>query len=288
MTNSGKVGTDERCVNRLELRLQSLRAERRGGVAPYITAGDGGLETTLAVLRSLDAAGAACVELGVPFSDPIADGPVLQAAADRALSVGTSLSGILAMLQELRQGSRGHPPVDLPIALMSYANPLLRRGWNTVCGDLANAGVDALIVADLPFEESREMRSAAHGHGIAPIPFVAPTTSAQRVAEIAAGASGFIYVVGRVGVTGSRTEFDSEALEFLQRIRNLTDRALAVGFGIRQAEDVRQIVRYADLAIVGSALVQHIYESMDGSEDFIQAAAGAAARYTKELLKGLT
>ncbi|MFQ5518072.1 MAG: tryptophan synthase subunit alpha, partial [Acidimicrobiia bacterium] len=137
-------------MNRLEERL----ADRRPGLAPYVTAGDGGLDTTLAVLRALDRAGVTCVELGVPFSDPVADGPVLQAATARALAEGTTLDGVLSVVAGFRRGGRGAAGSDLPVAIFSYANPLLRRGWRRSCELIAAAGADALIVPDLPVEES--------------------------------------------------------------------------------------------------------------------------------------
>lgn len=274
-------------ANRLEQRLAELRRRGGKGLAPYVTAGDGGLETTLAVLRALDDAGAACVELGVPFSDPIADGPLLQQAADRALADGTTLAGILSTVREFRSGSRGRPGSELPVALMSYSNPLLRRGWSALCRDAAKAGVDALIVPDLPPEEAGEMREAALSSGICPIFFVAPTTTEPRVRMAAEASRGFLYVVGRTGVTGAATDIDAATVSFLQRVRAAAALPLAVGFGLATPGQVAAALAHADLAIVGSALVRHIHESARSAPDFVAAAARAAAGFLTELRRGL-
>jgi len=260
------------------------RGER--GLAPYVTAGDGGLATTLEVLRALDGAGAACVELGVPFSDPIADGPVLQAAAERALAAGTSLDGILEMVREFRSGSGGSPGSELPVALFCYANPLVRRGWKEICGRAARAGVDALLVPDLPVEEGAPMRDAALSAGLCPIFFVAPTTSPERLEAAVEASRGFLYAIGRFGVTGARTELDAAALSFLRRVKEHSSLPLAVGFGIRTPEQVATVLGEADLAVVGSALVQHVHEAATQGTDFVAAAAHAACAFLRSLLEG--
>ncbi|RMH02653.1 MAG: tryptophan synthase subunit alpha [Planctomycetota bacterium] len=262
--------------NRLEGRLAELRAAGRRGVAPYLTAGDGGLATTVAVLAALEEAGAACVELGVPFSDPIADGPVLQAAGERALAAGTSLGAILDALAGYRAAGG-----ELPVALMSYANPLLRRGWEAACAAAAAAGADALIVPDLPLEESGEMRAAAAAAGLCPIHFAAPTSPVERLRAAAAASRGFLYVVGRTGVTGSGTTFDAATRAFLARVAALSPIPTAVGFGIRSAADVRAAVAHADLAIVGSAMVERLHAAGPA------AAPAAAAAFLAELQEGL-
>ena len=262
--------------NRLAARTAALRAAGERGVAPYLTAGDGGLETTLAALHVLDRGGAACVELGVPFSDPIADGPVLQAAADRALAAGATLGGILAMVARFRQEGGA-----VPIALMSYANPLLRRGWDGTCAAAAAAGIDGLIVPDLALEEGAPLRAAAAAHGLCPIFFAAPTSPDDRIRAAAEASRGFLYVVGRTGVTGGGTRFEPDTQRFLERVAGLAALPTAVGFGIRSAEDVRQAVRHADLAIVGSALVARMHQA--GA-----AAPEAAGAFLHELRQGLT
>jgi len=269
--------------NRLEQRLAGLRAEGRTGLAPYVTAGDGGLDTTFAILRAADACGAACVELGVPFTDPIADGPVLQAAANRALEAGTTLRGIFGLVAKLRRAGS-----ELPIALFSYANPLVRLGWKEAAERSAEAGVDAWLVPDLVPEEAEEMRGAALEHGIAPIFFVAPTSSPERIAAAAAASRGFLYAIGRVGVTGSRTELDAATLDFLATVRAAAgDLPLAVGFGLSTANQVAAVTQHADLAIVGSAFVQRIRRTFDRAGHFTGAAAEEAIAYLHELSTGL-
>ena len=252
-----------------------LESTRLRGVAPYVTAGDGGLERTLAVLSALEGAGAACVELGVPFSDPIADGPVLQAAAERALAAGTTVDGILDTVREYRSAGGA-----LPIVLFTYANPLFRRGWGPATRDLAAAGVDGLLVPDLPVEEGAEMRTAALEAGLAPMFFVAPNTSEPRARAAVEASRGFVYAIGRFGVTGAETTLDRDALAFLDRVRSWSDLPLAVGFGLRDREQVAEVLRHADLAIVGSALVQHLHEASD--------APRAAAKFLTQLSEGVT
>ncbi len=269
-------------TNRLEVRLAALRAEGRAGVAPYVTAGDGGLATTLEVLRALDERGAACAELGVPFSDPIADGPVLQAAAQRALDAGTTLTGILAMVRELRDEGR-----ELPIALFSYANPIVRLGWESAAELSAAAGVDAWLVPDMIPEEADAMRSACDAHGVAPIFFVAPTSTDARIAAAAEASRGFLYAIGRVGVTGGATTLDEAALDFLARVRERTDLPIGVGFGLRTSDDVAVVTQHAELAIVGSAFVQRVRDAYDQAGASASAARAAASDYLSALQQGL-
>jgi tryptophan synthase alpha chain len=273
-------------ANRLERAMTTLRARGGRGVAPYVTAGDGGYATTLAVLRALDAAGATCVELGLPFSDPIADGPVLQAAAERALRGGATFAGALELIRAFRSGADGSQPSELPILVFSYANPLLRRGWDETARLVADAGGDGLLVPDVPIEEGGAMRRAALANGLAPIFFVAPTTSDERVRAAAEQSRGFLYAIGRFGVTGANTELDETALGFLRRVRSLTDLPLALGFGIRTHEQVRAVTEVADLAIVGSALVQKVHEAFAAANDPAEAAR-AAGSYLEELIEGV-
>ena len=268
--------------NRLVTQMTSLRSAGQAGVAPYVTAGDGGLETTLEVLRALDSGGAACVELGIPFSDPIADGPILQAAAQRSLDGGTKLGGILEMVKEFRQGGS-----EMPIALFSYANPLLHLGWEGAARASAEAGVDAWLIPDMIPEEGDEMSAAAQAHGIAPIFFVAPTSSDERIARAANASRGFLYAIGRVGVTGNATTLDESTLSFLARIRAGCELPLAVGFGLRDATQISAVTRHADLAIVGSAFVQRIPEAFMAGNQAPHAAANEAALYLSELMQGL-
>lgn len=247
------------------------------GVAPYLTAGDGGFEETLRAMRAVEEAGACAIELGVPFSDPIADGPRLQEAAQRALAAGATLDGALATLARYRDGGGG-----LPVALMSYANPLFRRGWDGLAARAAGAGADALIVPDLPPEEAGEMRAAAVAHGLGTVFFVAPTSSAARLAAACAASTAFVYALGRVGVTGGATRFDDAAAAYLGAVRAAARTPVAVGFGIASAADVRAATAHADVAIVGTALVQRLHEARSAGRD----AAAAARDYVRELVSG--
>jgi tryptophan synthase alpha chain len=266
--------------NRLVARLAAAKRAGERGVAPFVTAGDGGLSRTLAVLRALDRAGASCAELGLPFSDPIADGAVLQAAADRALAAGTTFAGVCEVLRALRAGDARHAASELPIAIMSYSNPLLVRGLENSARELANAGADAWLVADVPLEEGDELRRAGDAAGLATIAFVSPTTDDARLANAARHSRGFLYAIGRFGVTGTATDLDDAAQNFLARARTACgELPLAVGFGIDSATKVRAAVRHADLAIVGSALVEHVHRA--GGDD--AQAAEAAEQFVRAL-----
>ena len=281
-------------ANRLEERLSSLLRTGGKGIAPYVTAGDGGLESTLAALRGLDQVGATCVELGLPFSDPIADGPVLQAAAERALAAGTRFDGLLDVVRTLRSGDHSAPASEMPVVLFSYANPLLARGWDAAARDLAAAGVDGWLVPDLPLEESADMRAAAEEHGLCPIFFVAPTTSPERVRAAMQASRGFLYAIGRVGVTGASTVFDQTAVDFVKRLRTAGELPIAVGFGLSAPRHIRPALENADLAIVGSALVHHLHLARDvtrpepDSPAHLARVTAAAARvFYRHLAEGL-
>ncbi len=269
--------------NRIEARVAPLRDRGQRGIAPYITAGDGGLDCTRGLLEALEAGGAACVELGLPFSDPIADGPVLQAAAQRALDAGTTLDGVLDMVREYRAAGG-----DLPLALFSYTNPLVhgRGGFERCAGRLADAGLDGVLIPDLPIEEAAPFDAAAAQAGLASIHFVAPTTTPERVARAAEASRGFLYVIGRMGVTGGATQLGGAALETLTRVRAATRLALGVGFGIRNAEQVRALAPHAELAIIGSALVDAIHHAHAACSDAGRAQR-AAAECAAEFLNGL-
>jgi len=272
-------------ARRLVARLAADKLARRRGIAPFLTAGDGGLVRTLACLRALDRAGAACVELGLPFSDPIADGPVLQAAADRALAAGTTFADVLAMLRTFRAGDSAHAGSTLPIAIMSYMNSLLVRGLERSARELCASGADAWLVADVPIEESAELSAAGVSADLATIHFVSPTTDDARLALAAQRSQGFLYAIGRFGVTGASTDLDASAQKFLARARAACgDLPLAVGFGIDSPDKVRAAVRHADLAIVGSALVERVHRAGPNDSD----AAAAAERFVHELRSGLT
>ena len=266
----------------MKLRLESELLRRGEPLAPFVTAGDGGFETTLAMLRELGRAGVACVELGFPFSDPIADGPVLQAASQRALDAGATFGGVLDVAERCRRES------DLPLVAMGYANTFLQGGWALTARRLASAGFDGWLVADLPFDEAGEMREAALEARLAPISFAAPTSSDERLAGAAAASRGFLYTISRTGVTGAATELDDPARAFLGRVRRAAGALpVALGFGIRSREHVRAALEHADLAIVGSALVERLHRELESSGD-PQHAARAAAAWLDGLRSGAT
>lgn len=265
-------------MSRIASALARVRAGQRLPLAPYVCAGDGGMARTLAVVRALDRAGVALVELGVPFGDPVADGPVLQRAHERALAAGATLEGVLALVAELRAGSNGEAPSELPVVLMSYANPLWRRGLARAAALAAEAGVDGLLVPDVPVEEGPPLARAAHDVGLDAIFFAAPTTSDERLARVVRLSSGFVYAIGRFGVTGGATAYDASALEFLARVKRAAgELPVAVGFGIAAPEDVRAVLSRADLAIVGSALVERLHRAARAAPADADAAAARAA-----------
>lgn len=243
---------------RLERRFEALREAGRGGFVSYISAGDPDRETSLAILRGLPAAGADVIEIGVPFTDPMADGPAIQAANQRALRGGMTLRGTLEMVQEFRRQDN-----DTPIALMGYFNPIYRYGVEAFSRDAAAAGIDGLIVVDLPPEEDEELRVPALAAGLRVIRLTAPTSDDRRLPRILEGAGGFIYHVAITGITGTTSASADAVAAAVERLRRHTDLPLAVGFGIRTPEQAAEVARVADAAVVGSALVQRIADCLE-------------------------
>ncbi|MDN5344017.1 MAG: tryptophan synthase alpha chain [Clostridia bacterium] len=241
-------------VDRINRAFATRKGEGRRALIAYLCAGDPSLELTAAAVQKLAAAGVDIIELGVPFSDPVADGPVIQAASNRALAGGASLIKILALIQDVRRQA------EIPLVLMSYYNPLLQYGLVGLAGDLASAGVDGLIVPDLPLEESGPLRDKLKAAGIAAIPLVAPTTPGERLRQITAAASGFIYCVSLTGVTGVREGLPPGIVAYLARVREVTSLPLGLGFGIGNSEQARRLAPYCDGIIVGSAVVQALHE----------------------------
>jgi len=228
------------------------RREGRPALIPYVMAGDPDAETTLAVVRALGEAGADAVELGIPYSDPLADGPTIQAAAQRALEGGISFEGVLDLIDRL--GGEGR----VPLIAFGYANPVERYGHARFAARLAAAGALGAIVPDLPFEECDALRSDLRARGLGLTQLVAPTTSIDRAASIAAASDGFLYVVSRMGVTGAGGLDPAPVVEQVRLLRKVTGLPLAVGFGISKAEHVEAIGSVADGVIVGSALIDAI------------------------------
>ena len=250
-------------MSRIGETFASLKRLGRGGFIPFITAGDPDLPTTESLLIELAAAGADIIEIGVPFSDPVADGEVIQRASERALRNGVSVRDALTCARKARQH------IDVPIVLFSYFNPLLQLGEQQLAVAANEAGIDAVLVTDLIPEEAESWTQSLLQHRLDPIFLVAPTTSDKRLARIAQQAHGFIYAVSRAGVTGERDEMTRDAEALVKRVRSVSDLAVAVGFGISSPEQVRAVWRFADAAVVGSAIVKQI-EKLGDSPDLVK------------------
>lgn len=245
---------------RLHDAFATARAENRGALMPYLTAGDPSLARTRDLLAAVRAAGADLVELGIPYSDPLADGPVIQEAGQRALRGGTRVAGIVEMVRDLRGGG-----CDLPLVLMTCYNPILAYGPERFAADFAAAGADGVLVTDLPPAESAEWCEIAAQHDLGTVFLVAPTTPPERIHLATERTTGFVYTVSRAGVTGTRDELPPDLTDLVAAIRRVTDLPVAVGFGISHAGHVRQVCQVADGAIVGSALVKIIAEHGDSA-----------------------
>ena len=249
-------------ASRLTETFARLRAEGRSGLVTFTTAGDPDLPRSADILRALDRAGADVLEVGVPFSDPLADGPVIQRATERALTAGGSLRAALAMITVVRA------EITAPIVIFSYANPLLRMGLDAFAAQAAAAGVDGVLALDLPIEEAGAFRQALSASGIDTIFLLSPTTTDARIKKAAELGGGFLYGISRLGVTGARDQVASGAEAMVKRIRAHTTMPIALGFGISRPEHVAEVGAYADAAVVGSALVSVIAEA-SGSPDLI-------------------
>lgn len=260
---------------RLAAVFAAARSEERAALMPYMMAGFPDREGSLAVARAYAEGGADLVEVGVPFSDPLADGPVIHAAGTKALAAGAGLEDGLAVSRALGAG--------IPAVLMTYVNMILAEGPERFAGRAAAAGVAGVIVPDLPFEESPEIDAALRNQGIAPISLIAPTTTPDRRAEICAAAEGFIYLVSAVGTTGERADLAEGLAGLVDSIRELTDVPVAVGFGIGTPEQAAAVGEIADGVIIGSRLVRAV-----GEADGIAAAAAACAEFLAETRQALS
>jgi tryptophan synthase alpha chain len=249
-------------MSRIRQTFVHLKRSRRGGFIPFIMAGDPDLVTTELLLVELAAAGADIIELGVPFSDPVADGKVIQRASERALRKGVTVSDALRCISNAKQH------VDVPIVLFSYLNPILKFGEDRLLNEAKQAGVDAVLVTDLILEEADGWFETFRDDGMDLILLVAPTTSDERLARIAQQASGFIYAVSRAGITGARNEMPCDAEPLVRRLRAVSDLPIAVGFGISTAEQVGEVWRFADAAVIGSVIVNQI-EKLTDSPDLV-------------------
>jgi len=259
-------------VNRIDRAFARAKAESRAALIVFVTAGDPDLETTAELVPELAAAGADVIELGIPHSDPIGEGPTIQAATQRSLRHHTKLAQILDLVRGLR------PQCDVPIVLMGYLNNVLAHGPERLAKEAAASGADGLIVADTPYEEAAALDRACAEHGIARVLMVAPTSTPERTVRIAARSRGFVYCVSVTGVTGARRELPPDLAHLVARIRRVTATPVCVGFGVSTPAQAAEVARLADGVIVGSALVSRI-----GAAQGREAAVRAAREFTVEL-----
>jgi tryptophan synthase alpha chain len=239
-------------MSRITTKCDDLKRNARKGFIPYITAGDPSVEASEQLILELERSGADIIELGVPFSDPMADGPVIQRASERALVNQTSIRDCLEVVRRVRQRS------EIPIVLFSYLNPLLSLGIERIGEELRRAGVDAVLGTDLVPEEAGEFRAAMQASGIDLIFLVAPTSTDERIKLVSDASSGFVYAVSRTGVTGVRQSLSEAAASLVQRVKRFTDLPVAVGFGVSTPEHVAEVWQHADAAVVGSRIVAEI------------------------------
>ena len=244
--------------HRIQARFAALAQARRGALIPFLEACDPDYETSLAILRGMPGVGADLIEIGMPFSDPMADGPIIQAAAGRGLRGGATIGRALEMVARFRESDDA-----TPVILMGYLNPIESYGAERFCGDAARAGVDGLIVVDLPPEEADLLHGPAEASGLDIIRLVAPTTDDARLPVVLRGASGFIYYVSITGITGTRSADAADLAAALPRLRSATTLPVAIGFGVRTPEQAASAVRIADAAVVASALIQTLAASLD-------------------------
>lgn len=267
---------------RLDRRFAALKAEGRGGLVTFITAGDPDAETSLAILNGLPEAGADVIEIGMPFSDPMADGPAIQASSQRALAAGMTLRKTLDQVRAFREGDS-----DTPIVLMGYYNPVYIYGVEAFLRDAKAAGVDGLIIVDLPPEEERELCIPALAAEINFIYLTAPTTDDERLPVVLEKASGFVYYVSITGITGTAQAAIGDIESAVQRIKRHTDLPVAVGFGITSADFAGDVASVADAAVVGSALVNIIRDNLDADGKAKPGLVGKALGFVRELADGV-
>ncbi|MFA6320890.1 MAG: tryptophan synthase subunit alpha [Candidatus Omnitrophota bacterium] len=257
-------------MNRIDKRFKELKMAGKKAFIAYVTAGDPDLAMTRKVVLALEGAGVDMIELGIPFSDPVADGPTIQAASQRALMHGASLKKIFAMVQTLRRNT------EIPLVFMTYYNPVFQFGLNKFFNTCRDTGVDGVIIPDLSIEEAGDAIALGKKNGVATIFLIAPTSPRSRIKAIAAKSKGFIYYVSLAGVTGARKKLPPEVAANVKMIKSMTDKPVAVGFGISDAKQARSIAKVADGVIVGSAIVR-----------LVGAERGGTVKNTVKLVKGL-
>lgn len=242
--------------NRINKKFKQLRSESKKAFIAYITAGDPKINITEELVLALEQAGVDIIELGVPFSDPMADGPTIQAASERALKNKVSLNDILALVKRIRKNSQ------IPIALMTYYNPVFKMGDELFVTSAVRAGVDGVIIPDLPPEEAQDLRKYAVAADLSTIFFMAPTTMDERLKKIVQASTGFLYYVSLTGVTGARTQLSDSIATDIKRAKRITDKPVCVGFGISTPDHVREVGKHADGVIVGSAIIKEIEKNI--------------------------
>nr|WP_321389419.1 tryptophan synthase subunit alpha [uncultured Desulfuromusa sp.] len=264
-------------MSRIDTTFAALKERQETALIPFVTAGDPDLKVTADIILTLVEAGADLIELGVPFSDPMADGPTIQAASERALAAGTTLSGVLQLVAEVRQKT------EIPLVLMGYYNPVFCYGAERFARDAAAAGVDGLLLVDLPHEEATEISALMHESGIALITLLAPTTPRERMERLAAAAEGYLYYVSMTGVTGAKKISPQDIQPAVEDLKKMTAVPVGVGFGITTVADAQAVGAFADGVVVGSALVK-IIEKNGKSEELLP----EVAKFVTDLKRGLT
>jgi tryptophan synthase alpha chain len=259
-------------VTRIGILFERLRSENRSGMIAYLTAGDPTPDATPGLVAALERGGADLIELGVPFSDPIADGPIIQQAGDRAIRAGTTLAKVLEMAAKIREQS------EIPLLLFTYLNPALRYGFERLARDAKAAGIDGCLLTDVSVEEAHAYVKVMRAAGIDTVFLAAPTSTDHRLKLVAEYSSGFIYLVSRTGITGEQQSLSDTAVPLIERMRAFTDLPLAMGFGISTADQVAAIAGHADAVVVGSAIVRQIAKDPAGVESLMRDLTGPLNR----------
>ncbi len=263
-------------MKRIDDKFKVLRAKNEKALIVYLTAGDPSLDTTKELIFALEEAGADILEIGVPFSDPTADGPVIQAASQRSLKAGTTLDGVLKMIAEVRKSS------EIPIVLFGYFNPIFAYGVKKFSQASRNAGVDGVLVVDLPYEEASELKNYTDAAGIDFISLIAPTTDTNRLKKIVSKASGFLYYISITGITGTAAPKIGNIKAEVKKISKITNLPIAVGFGISKPSQAKEIGRFADGVVIGSAIVRLIDENKN-KKNFMKIISDYVSAIKKEL-----